>query len=176
MFKRLACLSLAVLMTGCINGNKKETTKFGEKGKKGGMETYGYLEPVTVLNDKYGGIAKLDTGADNCSLSIQDVTEFERDGKRWIKFKLDKRLIEGREGDGVIERKVERVTTIKRHGSEPQERFVVRLDLHIGTVHQEVQFNLTDRSHYDYPILVGRNFLNGTILVDSAKSKTLKAK
>lgn len=176
MIKKMIMVSLAASLAGCVNGKRKEVTEFGKRSAEEQLKVYGYLEPVAVFNDQYGGVAKLDTGADNCSLGIVDIQEFERDGKRWVKFEIDKRLSKGRKGDGVVERKVERVTTIKRHGSKPQERFVVRLDMHIGEVHQEVEFNLTNRSHYDYPILVGRNYLNGHILVDSAKSKTLKGK
>ena len=176
MLKKMTTLLAVATLTGCIGTGKKEVTEFGGKGRRARLQTYGYLEPVQIFNDKYGGVAKLDTGADNCSLGAVGIKEFERDGKRWVKFKIDKRLLKGRKGDGAIERKVKRVTSIKRHGSEPMERFVIMLDMHIGEVHQEVEFNLTDRSHYNYPILVGRNYLNGQILVDSEKSKTLKEK
>lgn len=140
--------------------------------KIGDHQVLGYLEPAAILSGKYQGTAKLDTGADNSSLSALNITAFERDGKDFVRFTLDPRLTNNKEV--TIERPILRKTSIKRHGSDPQERYVVMIDLKIGTTDQEVPFSLTDRSEYSVTILVGRNYMNGFILVDPSREMTLE--
>ncbi len=106
---------------------------------------------------------KLDTGADVCSLGVDRVSQFTRDGRKWVRF-----WVEDPEDDDRrirYERRVVRWSRIERHGPDDR-RPVVRLDLCVGSVSRRVEVNLVDRSGFEYPLLVGRNFLTGAFRID----------
>ncbi|MBP8925733.1 MAG: ATP-dependent zinc protease [Pseudomonadales bacterium] len=111
--------------------------------------------------------ARLDTGATTSSLDARDIREFERDGKTWVKFQL-------------IDRKTGQVTDVSRpvvrsaaiiNGGR---RYIVSLKATIGSIDQFTEFSLADRSTYNYPVLIGRNFLRDQALVDVARRFTVK--
>ncbi len=137
-----------------------------------GQLTLDYLQDVSILNNQYTAEAKLDTGADNCSMGATNITPLEIDGKKWVRFDLDKRFTDGKVV--TLKHRVVRITEIIRHGSEPQKRYVIKVDMNIKGVHQEVNVSLTDRSGYTKPVLIGRNFLNGYVLVRSSTKKGSK--
>jgi hypothetical protein len=73
-------------------------------------------------------------------------------------------VAENSEGRPVLmEQKVLRMATIKRHFGEVQERMVVK-------TYKETEVTLVDRSGLTYPTLVGRNFLQGHFIVDPSVS------
>ena len=51
---------------------------------------------------------------------------------------------------------------------------VVTLGLCIGHINREIEINLADRSNFKYVMLVGRDFLRDTYVVDSAKTLTIE--
>ncbi len=104
--------------------------------------------------------AKLDTGAKTSSLGGQDVTEFPRDGQDWIGFTVVN-------GHARIERPVVRRATIRRTGAPDQTRPVVRLLTCFAGATRLTEFTITDRSDMTYPLLLGRRFLAGRIVVDA---------
>ena len=63
---------------------------------------------------------------------------------------------------------------IKRHGEESQRRYVVKMRVVLGNVSQLISVNLNDRDSYQYPVLIGRNFLRDYFIVDVAKKYQLK--
>lgn len=112
-----------------------------------------------------GGVvvsAKLDSGARSCSLHAPQVTTFVREGKRWARFTLA-----GKKGSPVtIEREVVRTARIKRLGDTPSQRPVVMLGICLGGMLLDVEVNLEDRSNFNYPLLIGRNYMAGRIVID----------
>lgn len=123
-----------------------------------------YLRPVNLELE-----ARIDTGAQTSSLDAQNLTVFERDGKEWVKFNfVDRQTKEVHE----IERPVSRfVLIIQSNTQEKDRRPVVAFNLTIGNVSQVVEFTLTDRSHLDFSVLIGRNVLKDLMLVDISKQK-----
>lgn len=112
--------------------------------------------------------ARLDTGATTSSLDARDIREFERDGKTWVKFQL----IDRKSGQATeISRPVVRSAAIANGGGR---RYVVSLKATIGSIDQFTEFSLADRSTYNYPVLIGRNFLRDQALVDVARRFTIK--
>jgi hypothetical protein len=73
-----------------------------------------------------------------------------------------------------VERPIVRIASIKRHGAEDQTRPVVRLTFQLGPITDTIEFSLTDRSAFEFPILVGRNLLSGNALVDVTKHYTTR--
>ena len=130
------------------------------------LPVIGAVETLTLVKEKLHLPARIDTGAKTSSLSAVGIQPFERDGKGWLRFQVKDpatdKLIE-------IEKPFERKVKIKQHGALAAERFVVSLQVTIGGIKQNCEFSLVDRSDYEYPALVGRNFLDGKAMVDVSR-------
>ena len=113
--------------------------------------------------------ARVDTGATTSSISAQDIVVFEKDGKRWARFLL---VPNGEDSRFQVEAPLVRYVRIlqsSQEGGEYDRRPVVSMTVKVGTMIEETEFTLTDRSHMTYPILVGRSFLKDIAVVDVAK-------
>ncbi|KJZ37584.1 ATP-dependent zinc protease [Pseudomonas sp. B21-040] len=107
--------------------------------------------------------AKMDTGALTASLSARDIETFTRDGEEWVRFRLATKDASNK----VYEHKVARISKIKTRSEEeddtdvvePSKRPVVDLELCLGNVKRTVEVNLTDRSSFNYPLLIGAKAL-----------------
>ncbi len=131
-------------------------------------QVIGWIEPVAVTNGAFMLDAKIDTGADVSSLDVDDLRIERRDGKDWAVFAVRRST-----GASVrIERRVERYARVKRLAGGAQRRPVVQLMLCLGSVRAAAEVNLVDRESMRYPMLVGRRFLKGRFLVDSARTHT----
>ncbi len=136
------------------------------KETKRDIAVLGSVERVEV--DETGLIvkARVDTGAKTSSLSARDLVDFERDGKSWVRFQFDP----GENAPAVtIEKPVERRVRIKQHDDDSQRRYVVEVRLRVGEIEDIVEVTLSDRSGFEHPILIGRNFLTDNALVDVAR-------
>lgn len=109
--------------------------------------------------------ARVDSGATTSSLSAQDITRFERNGKRWVSFKLQH---DDEAEPLLIEAPLVRNVRIRQASAEEVERRpVVQLTVNLGSgLQQDAEFTLTDRSQMTYPILLGREFLRDIVLID----------
>jgi hypothetical protein len=123
----------------------------------------GEVEPVSINKVGLTMSARIDTGAETSSLNATGITVFERDGKRWVKFTV-KDSISGKTAE--VESRLKRTVLIKWQDGAPEERPVVKLQARLGAVEQVSEFTLTDRSSFEFPVLIGRNFLNGKFIVD----------
>lgn len=133
-------------------------------------QTVGWVENVRLLPEDLLIEAKLDTGADNSSLNVPQLTEFLREAERWVRFEVT-----GSEGKTVIfERKVIRKTRIKRHNGPGRERLVVEMGICLGRCFRNTEVNLVDRSRFNYQLLIGRSFLCGPLVVDPAMKFTVE--
>lgn len=133
-------------------------------------QVVGWIENVKVYPGGTVVAAKIDTGARATSLHCDCVRAFQRNGEHWLNVK-----IEGVKGNVVeLERKVVGVTYIKRHSGKAQERFVIKLGVCLGSVYKDVEVNVVDRAGFKFPMLIGRNFLGGRFLVDTAATHVSK--
>ncbi len=158
-------IPLLVLLVGCTSHSPKIEADRG-------LPVYGYIEDVYVESDDLKLPAKLDSGADTSSMNALDLTELERDGKEWVRFHI---IHPQTEEQVVFEKRVVRWSTIKRHHAESVRRPVVLMKVKIGNndfIRSE--FSLTDRSTFEYQVLLGRNYLNGIALIDVSKKYQAK--
>lgn len=105
--------------------------------------------------------AKMDTGAMTASLSATDIEPFERDGQDWVRFRL---AVEG-EQDTLYEHPLVRIAEIKKRSEERDEagtqevaysqRPVIEMPVCLGGEQRNIEVNLTDRSTFSYPLLIG---------------------
>ena len=93
--------------------------------------------------------AKMDTGAMTASLSAKDIESFERDGQDWVRFRL---AVDGAE-DTVYEHPLVRIAEIKEVAYS--QRPVIEMPICLGEEERTIEVNLTDRSTFSYPLLIG---------------------
>jgi len=121
---------------------------------------------VSTVKENYKG--RIDTGAATSSINAVDIERFERDGKKWVRFNLS----HSENGKAqMIEAKIVRIAKIIQ-SSKPgveTERPVVELHVRIGDVKHLTEFTLTNRLHMEYPVLIGRTFMQDVVLVDVSK-------
>lgn len=125
----------------------------------------GYVEQVRIHPGQLSMAAKIDTGAENSSLDARNVERFTRGNESWVRFSLRNEAHQS----AVIELPVHRIARIRRHGGRVEEREVVMLGICLGPVYRTVEVNIVDRSGLDYPMLIGRSFLDGVFLVDPSE-------
>lgn len=136
----------------------------------GEMRTVGLIENVRVDPGGLSFRAKLDTGADHCSVNAQSIHRFKRKGVRWVRF----RLVDDEGRSIPFERKLVRVTKIKRAADKRQKRPVVMLTICLGTLSREVQVSLVDRTQFRNQMILGRSFMKGALLVNPSQSHTVE--
>jgi hypothetical protein len=121
--------------------------------------------------------SKNDTGAESASLHAENVETFEKDGEEWVRF--DVVIAENENEQAEFEQKTIRyeapvvdVVYIKQKGEESQKRYMIALDLCMAHIHRTVEVNLADRSGFSTRMLLGREFLHDSALVDSSAEFT----
>jgi hypothetical protein len=129
----------------------------------------GWVERVQLQPGNVVLEAKLDSGAEYSSLDATNITEFTRQGEKWVRFDLN-----DHHGKKVtLEGKLVRYAPIKRHYGKSQRRPVIQLRLCLGDYSAETQVNLVDRTGFIYPLLIGRKFMEGHVIIDPNAKFTL---
>jgi hypothetical protein len=114
--------------------------------------------------------ARVDTGATTSSIDAREIPPYERDGTPWGRFHVPQEKGE----PAAYELPIVRTAVIKRHGAEAVVRQVVALKVRLGEMDQRSEFSLADRSKFEFPVLLGRNFLKARFLVDVSRKHQLK--
>lgn len=156
-------------LTALLSATKsKLAVKKPEAKQLGNKIILGQREWVYVSAVKNSFKTRVDTGAKTSSISATDITHFERDGEKWVRFNL---IDEENATPLPIEAKVVRTVKIIQ-SSDPdnaQSRVVVNLHVRLSEIVGESEFTLTDRRHMEHPILIGRSFLQDLAVVDISK-------
>lgn len=158
--------------TQATNDKKETSVANGQAAEKLpiiGAEEYVVVDPEgkSILLK-----ARIDSGANTSSLWAENILRFERDGAPWVRFELPLSDEEGGKR-ATFERKVERTVEIKRKNAENQSRVAVWMLVRFGEFDEKLQFTLADRSGFDFPLLLGRNFLHGNFLIDVSRKYTI---
>lgn len=130
----------------------------------------GWIESVKLDSEGLLVPAKLDTGADTSSLHASDIRWIRRADGDWVSFE-----VAGKDNRKVrLERKVERVARVKKAAGGVQDRPTVMLGVCLGNTYRVTEVNLTDRTGFKLPFLVGRSFLAERFAVDSSRTDTIE--
>ncbi|MGD9663518.1 MAG: ATP-dependent zinc protease, partial [Porticoccaceae bacterium] len=107
--------------------------------------------------------ARIDSGATGNSIHATNIVRFERDGEKWVRFELDS--VDGK--PIVMEREVVRRVKVRQvETNEFDRRLVVMMTMSLGSLTEQVELSLNDRSDMEYSVLIGRNFLRNNAIVD----------
>lgn len=125
----------------------------------------GELERIWIDPPGVSVVARIDTGAQFSSLHAENLVEFERDGKDWVRFELNAKA-----ETKTLERRITRYVRIYQQADpEGSRRPVVSLRLRLGDVQDTFEVTLADRAHLDQQMILGRSFLTDVALVDVGK-------
>ena len=114
--------------------------------------------------------SRIDTGADTTSIHAENIQLIEKDGKRYVRFVL----IDPGTGETLQQEvRLRRRVLIKQNEGPRERRYVVRMWVTLGKVKSRIDVNLSDRSDFEYPLLIGRNFLTDSMIVDVSRHHTL---
>jgi len=119
--------------------------------------------------------ARVDSGAKSCSLHVQKI-KIENESKKEnpaerMQENIGKVIhFEVKNGDDkthILTSKIAGYVIIKTSNmQEGKRRYKVLLTFRWKSMEKEVLVTLNNRSHMEYPLLLGRNFLRGDFLVD----------
>ncbi len=152
------CPNPTIATATCDSEGLRRVIISGNKMVVGELERVWLDPPGLSLN------ARVDTGAFSNSLNAEGLVEFERDGDDWVRF-----FISGSDDEHnyPIERRVLRwVRVFQQADKLGSRRPIVTMRLLLGDVSENFEFTLADRSHLEYQVLLGRNFLTDIALVD----------
>ena len=169
--RRGAAIGVALLMA--MGGTFRA---WGESVPTPTKHIIGGTAKLTEVSTGFTFRARVDTGANSCSLHVAKITiegkvrkrvdnvgktiRFlvinEKGKQQWIESKIAKavRITSGVFDDGEFDR-----------------RYKVPLTFEWNGFRKEVLVTLNDRTHMEYPLLIGRNFLSGDFLVDVDKDE-----
>ncbi len=157
-----------------------------EKAKKGAIEKDHSVQRVSqpilgryerVKIDELGGKtikAKIDTGAYTASLNAIDIEYYQKDGEDWVRFTpvVDDKPLQTQTLPLV---KISRIKQRAEEGDDSDDiasakRPVVAMTICIGDQKAVIDVNLTNRGHFNYPLLIGAKALRElNALVDAGK-------
>tara|TARA_B110000305_G_scaffold221244_1_gene263769 strand:+ start:672 stop:1157 length:486 start_codon:yes stop_codon:yes gene_type:complete len=108
---------------------------------------------------------RVDTGAATSSLHVDNIEEFSKKGKNWVSFDLHpdihnvKRIV--RTTVRIKGRK-----KVKSSSADTEKRVVITTPLLLGGQEWSIKLTLTDRSEMTYLMLLGREAMQGKVIVD----------
>lgn len=180
MFGRsIAYLLITGLLLAAPLGSfaQPDTSGPGHDPRAEGKRVLGWLENMRLLPQHMLIRAKLDPGARSSAIHAEDIEQFDKDGRRMVRFTILREHNNPKSERLVLERPLVREINIKMRpgeagGSGRQERLVVRLEFCLAGERYNTLFSLTNRHNFNYPVLLGREFLRNRILVDSGESFT----
>ncbi len=126
----------------------------------------GWVEKISLVEQPLVLKAKLDTGAKTSSIHAINIEPFMREGERWVKFDLLLDDLDDKQHTLHMERPRVRRVRIKDHDGVDDRRAVIELEICFDGRKHVTEFTLADRSEYIYDVLLGREFLQGIVVVD----------
>ncbi len=126
------------------------------------MEVIGYIESVDLPKMELFGLdAKIDTGADSCSLHCDEM-KVEGDV---VTFLLHDEVHEAYHGKKIT-LPIHKIKRVKSSNGKSEERVFIKSPIKLGSKTYQAQISLANRENMKYPMLIGRRFLSRRYLID----------
>ena len=115
---------------------------------------------------------RVDTGAQTSSLHVDNIEEFQNNDELWVSFDIHPDV---HNVDTVVRRKakVHDTRVVKSSSGDKEQRHVIQTSIVLGDQSWPIHLTLTDRSSMTYLMLLGRQAMNGRILVDPSNEYLL---
>ena len=109
--------------------------------------------------------ARVDSGAKTSSMHAINIVRFTRENEHWVRFEVHP-LQKNRKVTVHCEAALIDQRVIKSSSGDKEQRPVIRVPLSLGDTSWEVEVTLTNRDSMGYRMLLGREAMNGRILID----------
>ncbi|MEX0613607.1 MAG: RimK/LysX family protein [Pirellulales bacterium] len=165
--RRIIGPTLLAMAAGiCAWGDSVSTTS---------KQIIGATAKLTEVSTGISFSARIDTGAQSCSLHVKKIKIDDKSSTRTRNVgKTIRFLVRDEQGNEKwMEGKIDKAVRIKSpslKSGEFDHRYKVLLTFEWNGVRKEVLVTLNDRTAMEYPLLIGRNFLQGDFLVDVDKN------
>lgn len=108
---------------------------------------------------------RVDTGATTSSLHVDNIDDFERDGEAWVSFDIHPDI---HQVTKIVRReaKIEARRNVKSSTATREKRYVITTNIVMAGMSWPIQLTLTDRSEMSYLMLLGREAMQGRLIVD----------
>lgn len=116
--------------------------------------------------------ARIDSGARTSCIHASNIQTFKRDNAAWVSFDVHP-LQSNRSVTTRCEAKVLDRRLIKSSNGEGEKRYVISTKLTMGGKSWDIQLTLANRDSMGFRMLVGREAMNGRLLVDPEKQCAL---
>ncbi len=156
--------TMTILLTGCVSQPEEPSHNSIAPAVAGKVESVS----LPGMNIKLPAL--MDTGA---SISVLDVDEYilkETPRGDRIQFSVQ---YESLNAPVSFDLPVVRYTSVLTGGGTMEKKPVVNLDVNIGPVSGTAEFMLAKRDDRLLPVVIGRNFLSGRLLIDPGSRQRL---
>lgn len=137
-------------------------------GAQEAKQVVGWVENALILPEQMLVPARLDTGVEHVSLAAENVKEFSKNGKRWVRFVIV-------QPDGTrsfLEREVIRSLKPKVSEGSVSEQPTVMLGICLASQFSEIEVTLVNGGRTQHPLVLGRDYLAGRLVVDPSEEFT----
>ena len=140
------------------------------KNKKSNLPTIGWREWVGLPDFGIDAIkVKVDTGARSSSIHASKLREFERDGEKWVRFKVHP-LQRKRDVTVEIEARIIEYRSVRTSSGKAAMRPVISTQLTLLGMTWPVELTLASRDNMGFRMLLGREAFRRRFLVDAGNS------
>ncbi|MGO2356482.1 MAG: ATP-dependent zinc protease family protein [Marinomonas foliarum] len=109
--------------------------------------------------------ARVDSGAKTSSMHAINIKRFTRNDEHWVRFEVHP-LQKNRKATVHCEAQLVDQRVIKSSSGDKESRPVIRVPLTLGNKTWEAEVTLTNRDTMGYRMLLGREAMNGRVLID----------
>jgi hypothetical protein len=113
--------------------------------------------------------AKIDTGARTSALHAFHVEPFEKNGERWVRFKIHPKQYR-RDLEQICESRIKDERIVSDSSGHKEARFVIETELQMAGTSWPIEITLTARDDMRFRMLLGRTAMNGRMIVNPARS------
>ena len=108
---------------------------------------------------------RVDTGATTSSLHVDNIEEYEKDGKSWVRFDIHPDI---RNVENIVTTtaRLSSKKTVKSSTADKERRAVIKTNFSLGDQTWKIKLTLTNRSTMSYLMLLGREAMQDRIIVD----------
>ncbi len=168
----------AGFLVTCLGLSLSSNSGFAEDSPIARIAEKRIIGPTTIVAEAKSELdfkARVDTGATTTSLHVEEwaIEDESPEMADNVGKKIRIRIKNHRGESQWIESRIEEIGIVKTSAVEEQ-RYKVGLTLCWNDVKKHVLVTLNDRSRMKYPLLLGRNFLQGDFVVDVDLKKQTK--
>jgi hypothetical protein len=113
--------------------------------------------------------AKIDTGARTSALHAFHIDTFDRNGERWVRFKIHPKQYRT-DIEQICEARIKDERLVSDSGGHKESRYVIETELELAGIRWPIEITLTARDDMRFRMLLGRTAMNKRLVVNPARS------